>query len=880
MNTHADNGRGQQSKAVANDAPEKHPGDELFSPISDNRPDSGIQRKLLSQIADSSQVKQLKAFQEMVSNGLPGLKNGTEQGMPESSGNEPIQRKTNDGGLPLQLKAGIESLSGYSMDDITVHYNSSEPAQLNALAFAQGTDIHLAGGQEKHLPHEAWHVVQQKQGRVKPTFQLKGKTNINDDASLEQEADVMGAKAAQFRPAVNSGTSKQATQTDTAPGVVQRLTGYELEANFPLFGKYNEIGDQLTEKGANGFTETIGWFLTGGLKYGQNYGEDPEGRYVISADHNDLMGIHRQLVDKLIVLGLLKEGFKFRSLANAEYITPPRQEVGPGGIDEHQKDITAVKNHLSASVAAASAKRVADVPAPGQQILTGFPLTELREWVQANDIPVALISKELQDMEQAINNEIYLQETTGVLPEDIPALYGVASEYMMREENNPTKLTKLMAGLMTKATAIGQAVYAAADNLPPAFVTHQKALKGYFALLASYLLADNVSFLKQFTQAKSTDKNLLPFLSKTKLSDTLAALPPEVRPTNAMDDPWRSFAATLVTQAATCPKEYWAATYDMDIDADKAQGTVFPAGHADALGKLIAGTEVIGVNSGKTLTLDDPHPEVATSTGQKGIPMEDRYYRTKLDSATTAVNVEERLKRRFTSVAAVQIGHIPETDGKKLAAVNETATPLTAKQKQDQQIGRIRERIAEVRKLFPVWAMTQEDEPDVEEGVGAVELRLQEALTKGAEEKAILLNGIDNDLYAAITEMQQAKSILTNSNTDDDRELTVSGSAGRLAAAFDMEFGLKLLEFKNKNCKPELLAAEEDQLTMTEHQKQISKTHQLYNLAKVKLTALTNAKADTERVKVMKMIRILINRIGEETQAAASFFDQKPKKAL
>jgi hypothetical protein len=26
-------------------------------------------------------------------------------------------------------------------------------------------------GQEQHLPHEAWHVVQQKQGRVKPTGQ-------------------------------------------------------------------------------------------------------------------------------------------------------------------------------------------------------------------------------------------------------------------------------------------------------------------------------------------------------------------------------------------------------------------------------------------------------------------------------------------------------------------------------------------------------------------------------------------------------------------------------------------------------------------------------------------------------------------------------------
>jgi len=112
---------------------------------------------------------------------------------------EPVQRKENNTGLPDTLKSGIENLSGISMDDVKVHRNSDKPAQLNAHAFAQGTDIHLGAGQEKHLPHEAWHVVQQKQGRVQPTKQLKGKVNVNDDAGLEKEADVMGNKALQMK---------------------------------------------------------------------------------------------------------------------------------------------------------------------------------------------------------------------------------------------------------------------------------------------------------------------------------------------------------------------------------------------------------------------------------------------------------------------------------------------------------------------------------------------------------------------------------------------------------------------------------------------------------------------------------------------------------
>ncbi|MFA5329576.1 MAG: DUF4157 domain-containing protein [Prolixibacteraceae bacterium] len=110
------------------------------------------------------------------------------------------ERNDNNTGLPDNLKSGIENLSGISINDVKVHYNSDKPEQLNAHAYAQGTDIHVASGQEKHLPHEAWHVVQQKQGRVKPTMQMKGKVNVNDDAGLEKEADVMGVKALQLKP--------------------------------------------------------------------------------------------------------------------------------------------------------------------------------------------------------------------------------------------------------------------------------------------------------------------------------------------------------------------------------------------------------------------------------------------------------------------------------------------------------------------------------------------------------------------------------------------------------------------------------------------------------------------------------------------------------
>ncbi|QNK64898.1 DUF4157 domain-containing protein [Pedobacter sp. PAMC26386] len=116
---------------------------------------------------------------------------------------KPFQLKVNSTGLPNNLKSGIEHLSGFDMSDVKVRFNSVKPMQMNAKAYAQGTDIHIGPGQEQHLPHEAWHVVQQKQGRVQATTQLKSAVPVNDEFLLEKEADVMGEKAVQFKGNLN-----------------------------------------------------------------------------------------------------------------------------------------------------------------------------------------------------------------------------------------------------------------------------------------------------------------------------------------------------------------------------------------------------------------------------------------------------------------------------------------------------------------------------------------------------------------------------------------------------------------------------------------------------------------------------------------------------
>jgi hypothetical protein len=132
--------------------------------------------------------------------------------------------------LADDLNAGIESLTGIDMSDVRVHRNSSKPAQLNALAYTQGNEIHVGPGQERHIPHEAWHAVQQKQGRVRPTGSISGKP-LNNSKMLEREADRMGHKALQM----SSQTEKPLINKRNADGVIQRRIGFEFETKVKMF---------------------------------------------------------------------------------------------------------------------------------------------------------------------------------------------------------------------------------------------------------------------------------------------------------------------------------------------------------------------------------------------------------------------------------------------------------------------------------------------------------------------------------------------------------------------------------------------------------------------------------------------------------------------
>jgi len=114
--------------------------------------------------------------------------------------------------LPEAVQQKMEFSLGADFSNVRVHEGPQAKA-IGALAFTQGNHLHFSPGQynpnssqgQELLGHELTHVVQQRAGRVAAP---QGKNiPINADPSLEAEADRLGAKAAQGKPAQVEGVS-------------------------------------------------------------------------------------------------------------------------------------------------------------------------------------------------------------------------------------------------------------------------------------------------------------------------------------------------------------------------------------------------------------------------------------------------------------------------------------------------------------------------------------------------------------------------------------------------------------------------------------------------------------------------------------------------
>lgn len=163
--------------------------------IADTPPDTGLGDILAARIASVQAAAGLATGSGVVQMKRPG---------------EPDHGGMEFHGSESALRRKLEDASGVSLRDVKVNYDSDRPARIGALAYARGNEVFMGPGQEKYLPHEMTHVVQQKQGLVRPTGTVGGMP-VNTSEALETAADHMSA--APVGPADVPGTP--------AGGVVQ-----------------------------------------------------------------------------------------------------------------------------------------------------------------------------------------------------------------------------------------------------------------------------------------------------------------------------------------------------------------------------------------------------------------------------------------------------------------------------------------------------------------------------------------------------------------------------------------------------------------------------------------------------------------------------------
>lgn len=572
------------------------------------------------------------------------------------------------------------------MGDVRVHRGSPEPARIGALAYAQGRDIHLGPGQDRHLPHEAWHVVQQAQGRVPQTRQAMG-VALNDDPGLEAEADQMGQRA------LSAATTQMVTGAEppkrTSPPVqqkpvVQRLAGFEIELRIPFYGTANSVAIDDTTFKSDTAQQLVPYarrqvvdFLFGGNKYGVSYGK-VDGQYDISADHSSWHRPHKALRNHIKKYHLGRTG-KQPTMSIPEYRTVPLEERDPEAQGKMATIATAVQNHANESVRRAQFGYTNALGAPVQDQMTGIPVAALRSLLTGDQVGTGLLNTMIQELQPSL----YYQSTVGVLPSEVPALFEEAAADL--DDQNPGTAK---AGLLRHSVARVDAALNSADVAPfvGAMDPGQKAsLRGWMTLVAELLLADQLEVSSTRYYVMKTDagdrlvrrsgvkKNLVPYLPKTDLKAAMAALPPAVRPRQHAGPSGRNWYNLVQALFINCHDSHFDLIATLGLENyegqeyfDRKGKSKGPVKHEEVFGEkavpstwlsLLTSNQPGGENhlkSGNELTLDDEQEELAPELsirGEQAIPLEDRatHIKASFGASDDIDGIEDRLMNAWDS---------------------------------------------------------------------------------------------------------------------------------------------------------------------------------------------------------------------------------------
>lgn len=315
--------------------------------------------------------------------------------------------------------------------------------------------------------------------------------------------------------------------------VVQRLTGMEIELDVPFYGKANFREGVLNPQKGTSLSaddqQLILNFLEGGGEYGRVYGQGEH--YDVSADHGGFVYKHADFIESLIKGRFIKAtNIKPKSMAKIEYRTDPFDENDNEAMGIFQETRKKIQAHAARSVDLAYSGESGPVEVPVYGMFTGIPVKALRTLILGNEI----LNKKLNSLLTKPERLTYYQTTTGVLPSEIPGLFMKAEEDMLSFEgrSNIKDLNQICAIHLKKSVELAN-MFVESPLLGKFTYLEKKSVIGWLTLIAEYLLGYTLELtqLRYNDEGKKddvTEKNLLPYLSRTPIGETIKALPKSV----------------------------------------------------------------------------------------------------------------------------------------------------------------------------------------------------------------------------------------------------------------------------------------------------------------------------------------------------------------
>ena len=182
---------------------------------------------------DDREMNELQDIRSINYDEVGQMATGQFGGMAPTSAEQQMgeQESINATGIPDNLKAAVEYMSGYSLDHLRVHYNSDKPEMLGMSTYTENEHVYVATGAEDFLARELWRVTEQLSADAEVIQKDKAKAEKEKEEIEQTDSTYFEVEDA----AVQGELAKKLAEQDIIEKVKQEIhTGQDLQSTEAL----------------------------------------------------------------------------------------------------------------------------------------------------------------------------------------------------------------------------------------------------------------------------------------------------------------------------------------------------------------------------------------------------------------------------------------------------------------------------------------------------------------------------------------------------------------------------------------------------------------------------------------------------------------------